>query len=134
MFTGTFGIGKGSFSLQDVNKMLIKKSKNNNFLLYICDIMKKNFVSILTKIFLFIAFCIFIPTNTYAQEKGAKSVKTKSKAKKSKRTKGSYNSRKRAAKRSWSNQNKETRKRMKRAARNAKRRQKGKPMKNNRLV
>jgi len=134
MFTGTLGIGKGSFFLQDVDNMLIKKSKIKVFLLYICDMMKDKFVSILTKIFVFIVFFIVVPNVSFAQDKGAKTVKTKSKGKKSKRTKGSYNARKRASKRSWGNQNKATRKRMKRAAKNAKRRQKGKSMKNNRLV
>jgi len=74
------------------------------------------------------------PSNSFSQDKGAKTVKSKNKTKKNKRAKGSYNSRKRAAKKSWSNQNKATRKRMKRAAKNARRRQKGKSMKNNRLV
>lgn len=78
-------------------------------------------------------FVVYPTTTSYAQD-GAKTVKTKSKAKKSRRYKGSYNSRKRANKRSWNNQNKATRKRMKRASKNARRRQKGKPMKNNRLV
>ncbi len=107
--------------------------ENKKNLLYICS-MKTKFVSILTKISLFIALLCVIPTATYAQDKGAKTVKTNKKSKKTRRHKGSYNSRKRAGKRSWSNQNKATRKRMKRAAKNAKRRQKGKPMKSNRLV
>ena len=96
--------------------------------------MKIKFTSILTKILLFIAFLVIIPTNTYSQEKGAKTVKTNRKAKRSRRGKGSFNSRKRAKKKTWSNQNKATKKRMKRIAKNARRRQKGKPMKNNRLV
>jgi hypothetical protein len=72
---------------------------------------------------------------SYNQDKGAKTVK--SGGVKKARSKGigtSYSSRKRSGKKHWNNQDKETRKRMKRAARNAKRRQKGKPMKNNRLV
>jgi len=109
-------------------KMLNKKN-----LLYICD-MNGKFVSILTKISLFIVLLIATPSITHAQDKGAKTVKSNKKSKKTKRHKGSYNSQKRAGKRSWSNQNKATRKRMKRAAKNARRRQKGKPMKNNRLV
>jgi len=96
--------------------------------------MNGKFVSILTKISLFIVLLIAIPTITHAQDKGAKTVKSNTWSKKTKRHKGSYNSQKRAGKRSWSNQNKATRKRMKRAAKNARRRQKGKPMKNNRLV
>lgn len=107
--------------------------QNKKKLLYICD-MKVKFVSILTKISLFIALLVAVPTATYAQDKGAKTVKTKKKSKKTRRNKGSYNARKRAGKRSWGNQNKATRKRMKRASKNAKRRQKGKSMKNNRLV
>ncbi|MGV6860487.1 MAG: hypothetical protein ACWA41_01880 [Putridiphycobacter sp.] len=114
--------------------MLIKKNTIQKNLLYICTIMNKNLISILTKIFLFIALLVAVPSQVSAQDKGAKTVKTKKKSKKSKKLRGSYRSRKKASKKSWSNQNKATRKRMKRAARNAKRRQKGKSMKNNRLV
>jgi hypothetical protein len=97
--------------------------------------MKKFGFSFITKLLIIIASLAFVPNVSYNQDKGAKTVKSGG-AKKS-RSKGigtSYSSRKRSGKKHWNNQDKETRKRMKRAARNAKRRQKGKPMKNNRLV
>lgn len=76
-----------------------------------------------------------MPHVPYSQDKGAKTVKSGGGKKgRSKGIKSSYSSRKRSGKKHWNNQDKETKKRMKRAARNAKRRQKGKPMKNNRLV
>lgn len=97
--------------------------------------MKKLLRSYITKIIIIIACLLVTPQVAYNQDKGAKSVKSGSGSKnKSKRLKNSYNSRKRVGKKNWNNQDKETRKRMKRAAKNAKRRQKGKPMKSNRLV
>lgn len=97
--------------------------------------MKSKLGSFITNLLIIIASLVFVQGEGFTQDKGAKSVKTGgSSKKKSKGLKSSYNSRKRSSKRSWNNQDKETRKRMKRAARNAKRRQKGKPMKNNRLV
>lgn len=97
--------------------------------------MKNYFSSIITKLVIIIACIAVIPNVAYDQDKGAKSVKSGSGSKgKSKRLKNSYNARKRSGKKHWNNQDKETRKRMKRAAKNAKRRQKGKPMKSNRLV
>ena len=96
--------------------------------------MKRRLFNILTKLLIFIALYTVTPTQTFAQDKGAKSVKSDRGGKKKKKVKNSYRSRKRAGKRHWSNQDKATRKRMKRAAKNAKRRQKGKSMKNNRLV
>jgi len=96
----------------------------------------KNYVnSIVTKLTIIIVCFVIIPHEAYNQDKGAKTVKSGSGSKgKSKRLSNSYNARKRSGKRHWNNQDKETRKRMKRAAKNAKRRQKGKPMKSNRLV
>lgn len=100
--------------------------------------MKRLYRSFLTKLLIIIASLIVVPDlgeTMYAQDKGAKSVKSgKGKSKSKRSTRGSYKQRKRSSKRHWKNQDKVTRKRMKRAARNAKRRQKGKPMKNNRLV
>ena len=96
--------------------------------------MKRWLVLLLTKLFIFIALLGVQPNEVYAQDRGAKSVKSDKGGKKNKRVKNSYRSRKRSGKRHWSNQDKATRKRMKRAAKNAKRRQKGKSMKNNRLV
>ena len=90
---------------------------------------------LITKLLIIIASLIVMPQTAYVQDKGAKSVKSeKGKSKSKRRTRGSYKQRKRSGKRHWKNQDKVTRKRMKRAAKNAKRRQKGKPMKNNRLV
>ncbi|MCH2234618.1 MAG: hypothetical protein MK078_10225 [Crocinitomicaceae bacterium] len=96
--------------------------------------MRRKLGFLLTKLFIFIAIAAIQPNNVYAQDKGAKSVKSDKGGKKNKKVKNSYRSRKRSGKRHWSNQDKATRKRMKRAAKNAKRRQKGKSMKNNRLV
>lgn len=96
--------------------------------------MKTKFISILTKISLFIALFFAVPNYIVAQGKGAKTVKSNRRSKKMRKSKGSFNSRKRSKKRSWNNQNKATRKRMKRASKNARRRQRGKAMKNNRLV
>lgn len=97
--------------------------------------MKNYFSSVITKLVIIIACIAVIPNVAYDQDKGAKSVKSGSGSKgKSKRLKNSYSARKRSGKKHWNNQDKETRKRMKRAAKNAKRRQKGKPMKSNRLV
>jgi hypothetical protein len=96
----------------------------------------KNYVgSILTKLVIIIACVAVIPSDAFNQDKGAKTVKSGSGSRnKSKRLSNSYNARKRSGKKHWNNQDKETRKRMKRAAKNAKRRQQGKPMKSNRLV
>ena len=97
--------------------------------------MKKFGFSFITKLLIIIASCVFVPVDGYNQDKGAKTVKSGGGKKgKSKGLRSSYSSRKRSGKKHWNNQDKETRKRMKRAAHNAKRRQKGKPMKNNRLV
>ena len=100
--------------------------------------MKVKLHKLITKLLIIIVSLVVMPSANpiYAQDKGAKSVKSekggKKKGKKPRR--GSFKQRKRTSKRHWKNQDKATRKRMKRAARNAKRRQKGKPMKNNRLV
>ena len=97
--------------------------------------MKRNLLSLLTKLLIIIASFAITPNVVHAQDKGAKSVKSeKGKKKGKKNARGSFRQRKRTSKRHWKNQDKATRKRMKRAAHNAKRRQKGKPMKNNRLV
>ena len=97
--------------------------------------MKNALNSYITKLIIIIACAFVTPQVAYDQDRGAKSVKSGSGSKnKSKRLKNSYNARKRSGKKHWNNQDKETRKRMKRAAKNAKRRQKGKPMKSNRLV
>lgn len=97
--------------------------------------MKRKLLSSITKLVIIIASFTLIPSVAYNQDKGAKSVKSGGgSGKKNKGLKSSYSSRKRSGKKHWNNQDKETRKRMKRAAKNAKRRQKGKPMKNNRLV
>jgi uncharacterized protein YxeA len=96
--------------------------------------MNRRLQSILTKILIIIASLFIIPEIGSSQDRGAKSVKSDKGSKKGKRVRNSYNGRKRTGKKQWKNQDKSTRKRMKRAAKNAKRRQKGKPMKNNRLV
>lgn len=97
--------------------------------------MKRRLLSLITKIAIFIACLLFVQPDGFSQDRGARSKKTGGGSiKRNKGLKSSYSSRKRSGKRHWNNQDKETRKRMKRAARNAKRRQQGKPMKNNRLV
>lgn len=95
--------------------------------------MQRRMNSLLTKLLIIIVFIVAMPDRAFNQDKGAKSVKTKSKGS-NKRVRNSYGSRKRSSKRNWKNQDKATRKRMKRAAKNARRRQRGKPMKNQRLT
>ncbi len=90
--------------------------------------------NIITKLLIIIASLVIIPSTDFAQDRGAKSVKSGERAGKGKQVKSTYKKQKRTRKHQWKNQDKETRKRMKRAAKNAKRRQKGKPMRNNRLV
>jgi len=92
--------------------------------------MKKQFVSILTKLAIIIACLVIVPASVNGQDKGAKTVKSGKSNSRSKKIKQG----KRSRKKSYKNQDKATRKRMKRAAKNAKRRQRGKPMKNNRLT
>ena len=92
--------------------------------------MNKRFLSIITKLAIIIACLVVVPSGSYSQDKGAKTVKTGKSKSRSKKVKQG----KRSRKKSYKNQDKATRKRMKRAAKNAKRRQRGKPMKNNRLT
>lgn len=96
--------------------------------------MKRRFLSIITKLLIIIASLFLIPEIGNSQDRGAKSVKADKGSKKGKRVRDSYNGRKRAGKKQFKNQDKATQKKMKHAAKNAKRRQQGKPMKNNRLV
>ncbi|MBK7128125.1 MAG: hypothetical protein IPM74_13150 [Crocinitomicaceae bacterium] len=98
--------------------------------------MKVNLQKLLTKLLIIISVTLILPSEGFVQDKGAKSIKSGGggSRNKSRGLRSSYSSRKRSGRKHWNNQDKETRKRMRRAARNAKRRQKGKPMKNNRLV
>lgn len=92
--------------------------------------MKSGLLSIITKVAIFIACITVVPSMTFGQDKGAKTVKSGKSNSRSKKIKQG----KRNRKKTYKNQDKATRKRMKRAAKNAKRRQRGKPMKNNRLT
>ena len=97
--------------------------------------MNKNIRSYITKVLLIIATIFILPEATLAQDRGAKNVKSNKSGsgKKNLRKRNSYQIRRRTGKKNWKNQDKATRKRMKRAAKNARRRQQGKPMKDNRL-
>ncbi len=122
MFTGRFGIGCSDL-LSQANKKNGKR-KRRIILLYICIIMKSKLASCIAKIGIIIGLLFVFPTTNFAQDSGAKSVKSYKKGGKSKTINSSYKARNRKSKRNVKKQSKAVRKRSKRAKKNAIRRQK----------
>ena len=91
-------------------------------------------VSISVKLSILLGLIITCSGTIYAQESDAKKVKRSSVSKKPKRVMSAAKLSKKRLKHTYKIQDKETRKRMKRAYKNAMRRQKGKKPRNNRLV